>query len=84
MEKVRGMLSGARLAREFWAKLVDTACYLVNPSPTSTLIDKTPHEEWIGKKRPPINISKFLVMMLKCMFQGRMRVSWTMKLKNVS
>ena len=29
---------------------MDTTCYLVNRSPTSTLIDKTPQEVWTGKK----------------------------------
>jgi len=29
---------------------VDTACYLVNKSPSSALEDKTPQEVWIGKK----------------------------------
>eukprot|EP00253_Pinus_taeda_P015913 PITA_15913 len=38
------MLSGARLGQNFWAKAVDTACYLVNRSPSSALSDKTPQE----------------------------------------
>jgi hypothetical protein len=29
---------------------VDIACYLVNQSPTPTLVDKTLHEAWTGKK----------------------------------
>ena len=47
MEKARSMLSNARIGQEFWAKAVETACYLVNRSPTSTLIDKTPQEVWL-------------------------------------
>jgi hypothetical protein len=50
MEKERSMLSGARLEHEFWAIVVDTACSLKNQSPTSTRVDKTPHEVWSGKK----------------------------------
>eukprot|EP00253_Pinus_taeda_P005087 PITA_05087 len=44
------MLSGAGLGQEFWAEAVDTACYLVNRSPSSALEDKTPQEVWTGKK----------------------------------
>ena len=50
MEKERSMLSNVGIGHEFWAKAMDTACYLVNRSPTSTLIDKTPQEVWNGKK----------------------------------
>ena len=46
MESARSMLSGARLGQEFWAKAMDTTCYLVNRSPSSTLDDKTPQEVW--------------------------------------
>ena len=38
------------LGQEFWALVVDTACYLKNRSPTSTLVDKTPYEVWFGQK----------------------------------
>eukprot|EP00253_Pinus_taeda_P012191 PITA_12191 len=44
------MLSGARLGQEFWAEAVETACYLVNRSPSSTLEDKTLEEVWTSKK----------------------------------
>eukprot|EP00253_Pinus_taeda_P027342 PITA_27342 len=50
IERARSMLSGAGLGQEFWAEAVDTACYLVNRSPLSTLEDKTPQEVWTGKK----------------------------------
>ena len=50
MEKARSMLSSVGIGQEFWAEAVETACYLVNRSPTSTLIDKTPQEVWTGKK----------------------------------
>eukprot|EP00253_Pinus_taeda_P002828 PITA_02828 len=50
MERARSMLSGAGLGQEFWEEAVDTACYLVNKSPSSTLEDKTPQEVWTGKK----------------------------------
>eukprot|EP00253_Pinus_taeda_P021890 PITA_21890 len=44
------MLSGVGLGQEFWAKAMDTTCYLVNRSPSSVLEDKTPQEVWTGKK----------------------------------
>ena len=50
MEKERSILSGTGLGQEFWAEAVETACYLVNISPSSALEDKTPHEVWTGKK----------------------------------
>ena len=50
MEKARSMLSGAGLGQEFWALVVDTACYLKNRSPTSALVDKIPYEVWFGQK----------------------------------
>ena len=40
------MLNGVGLGQEFQAIAVDTACNLKNRSPTSTLVDKTPHEVW--------------------------------------
>ena len=49
MDKVRNMLSGAGLAQEFSAEAVDPARYLVNMSPSSTLVDMTPNEVWYGK-----------------------------------
>lgn len=50
MERERGILSGAGLGQEFCAEVVETACYLVNKSPSSVLEDKIPQEVWIGKK----------------------------------
>eukprot|EP00253_Pinus_taeda_P015414 PITA_15414 len=50
MESARSMLSGARLGQEFWVEAVETTCYLVNRSPSSSLEDKTPQEVWTGKK----------------------------------
>jgi transposase InsO family protein len=50
MNKERIMLSGVGLAQEFWVEAVDTTKYILNMSPSSTLIDNTPHEVWLGKK----------------------------------
>ena len=37
MENARSMLSGTGLGQEFWEEVVETACYLVNKSPSSML-----------------------------------------------
>jgi hypothetical protein len=50
MDKARSMLSGVGLAQELWVDVVDTTKYLVNMSPSSMLVDSTPHEVWFGKK----------------------------------
>eukprot|EP00253_Pinus_taeda_P007730 PITA_07730 len=44
MERARSMLSGAKLGQGFWVEAVETACYLVNRSPSLALEDKTPQE----------------------------------------
>jgi hypothetical protein len=50
MDKERSMLSDVGFAQEFWVEAVDTAKYLLNVSPSSVLVDTTPHEVWLGKK----------------------------------
>ena len=57
MEEARSMLSSAGIGQEFWAEAVETTCYLVNRSPTSTLIDKNQQEVWTSKK-PSIKCKK--------------------------
>ena len=59
VEKERSMLSGTGLGQEFWAEAVETACYLVNRSPSSALEDKTPHKVWNGKKPSLSNMRVF-------------------------
>eukprot|EP00253_Pinus_taeda_P034681 PITA_34681 len=46
MERARIMVSGVGLGQEFWVEAVETTCFLVNGSPSSTLEDKTPQEIW--------------------------------------
>jgi hypothetical protein len=50
MEKERNILSGVGLGHELWLEVVGIACYLVNRSLFSSLVEKTPHEVWIHKK----------------------------------
>lgn len=59
MERARSMLSGANLDRYFWSEAVSTACYLVNTSPCSAIVDKTRYEVWIGRN-PSISHLRFI------------------------
>jgi hypothetical protein len=49
MDKARSMLSGVGLTQELWVEAVDTKKYLLNMSPSSALINTTPHEVCWGK-----------------------------------
>ena len=49
MEKARSMLSDVGLSQDYWAETIDIACYVLNMSPMSTLVNKTPYEAWAGK-----------------------------------
>ena len=44
------MLNGARLGQKLWAGVVGIACYMLNRSPSSTLVHKTSREAWNSKK----------------------------------
>jgi hypothetical protein len=50
MEKARSLLSGVGLGPKLWVEAVGIACYLVNRSPSSTLVEKIPHEVCTSKK----------------------------------
>jgi hypothetical protein len=59
MDKARSMLSGVGIAQEFWAEAIETPRYLVNMSPSSTLVDTTPNEVWSGKNPSVEHIKVF-------------------------
>ncbi|RLM60992.1 retrotransposon protein, putative, Ty1-copia subclass [Panicum miliaceum] len=46
ISKARCMLSNARMSKRFWAEAANTACYLINRSPSIPLNKKTPIEVW--------------------------------------
>ena len=48
LERARCMLSNAGLSKCFWAETVNTACFLVNRSPSTVINFKTPEEVWSG------------------------------------
>ena len=43
------MLNDASLSQDYWAKAVDTACYVMNKLSMSDLVDKTCYEAWASK-----------------------------------
>ncbi|KAG8487895.1 hypothetical protein CXB51_018354 [Gossypium anomalum] len=49
LEKVRCMLSNARLGKKFWAEAVTYTCHLINRLPSAAINGKTPIEMWTGK-----------------------------------
>lgn len=48
--QARTMLLQANLLIGYWAEAINTANYILNLLPTSTLQGKTPHEMWTGRK----------------------------------
>jgi hypothetical protein len=60
MDKERSMLIGVGLVQELWTEAFDTTKSLLNMSPSSMLIDTTPHEVWSGKK-PSVSHLKVFV-----------------------
>ena len=47
---VRSMLKCKNLPMYFWAEAVKTAVYILNRSPTKSVIEATPYEKWRGRK----------------------------------
>jgi IS30 family transposase len=50
MDMVRSMLSCREVPKEFWPEAVNWAIYILNRSPTTTLIDITPEEACSNRK----------------------------------
>nr|GEV29091.1 retrovirus-related Pol polyprotein from transposon TNT 1-94 [Tanacetum cinerariifolium] len=49
LERARAMLATTSLGKPFWAEAIDTACYVINRSPSTAVELKTPMEMWTGK-----------------------------------
>ncbi|GKG15994.1 gag-pol polyprotein, partial [Tanacetum coccineum] len=49
LERARAMLATTSLGKSFWTKAVNTACYVINRSPSTAVKLKTPMEIWTGK-----------------------------------
>ncbi|GJU38495.1 retrovirus-related pol polyprotein from transposon TNT 1-94 [Tanacetum coccineum] len=54
LERARAMLATTSLGKSFWAEAVNTACYVINRSPSTAVELKTPMEMWTGN---PVNYS---------------------------
>nr|GEU52940.1 retrovirus-related Pol polyprotein from transposon TNT 1-94 [Tanacetum cinerariifolium] len=50
LNMVRSMLRTKKMPKEFWAKAVDCAVYLLNRCSSKSLYNKTPQEAWNGLK----------------------------------
>lgn len=50
LDMVRSMLKSKKLPKEFWAEAVQCAIYVQNRCPHASLEDKTPQENWSGRK----------------------------------
>ena len=49
LERARAMLGAASLEKSFWAEAVNTACYVINRSPSIAIELKTLMEMWTIK-----------------------------------
>ena len=62
-EFARSMLNEYDLPKYFWAKAVNTACYILNRVLIRSSLDKTPYELWHNKIP---NVGYFKVFCCKC------------------
>ena len=83
LKRARCLLSNVRLSRDFWAKAVNIACYLVNRSPSTAIDCKTPYEVLFGTPVDysflktfgcpaycHVNVGKLKPRSKKCIFLG--------------
>ena len=59
VETARSMMCHAKVPQKFWAEAVNTAVYLRNRSPTTSLNGTTPYESWYGVKPDVSNLKVF-------------------------
>ena len=64
LEKAQCMLSNVGLLKEFWAEVVNSACYLVNRSPLIPINYRTPKKMWSGSPSNYANLRIFLISRL--------------------
>ena len=59
----RTILCESQLSKYFWAKVVNTVCYILNRTLIRPIVRKTSYELWNDQK---INISYFHIFGCKC------------------
>ena len=72
-EMARTMLNENNLLKYFWAKVVNTSCYILNRILLRPILKKTPYELWKNKKP---NISYFKVFGCKMFYIKHQRQFW--------
>ncbi|KAH9648891.1 hypothetical protein KPL70_025781 [Citrus sinensis] len=72
MDKVRCMMIQAKLPKNLWAEILNTACYLVNLSPSTAIEFKTPFELWYGKQASYKDLKVFGCLSYAHISQGKL------------
>jgi hypothetical protein len=72
VEMARCMLKEKNLPRKFWAEAVSCAVYILNRSPTKSLMNITPHEAWYGSK-PDVSHLKVFGSIAYALVPGEIR-----------
>lgn len=51
IEMAKSMLHEKKLPKSYWAEAAYTVVYLINRCPTNAIWNKTPTEDWSGRKQ---------------------------------
>lgn len=68
----RALLKQRSMPAEFWGEAVTTAVFLLNRSPTKSLVGKTPYEAWHGRK-PAVQFLRTFGCLAYVKEQGHLR-----------
>ncbi|WVZ92733.1 hypothetical protein U9M48_038777 [Paspalum notatum var. saurae] len=70
VSKARCMLSNAGMGGQFWAEAANTACHLINRSPSNAIDKKTPMEFLVALVYAHVDNGKLEPRAAKCIFLG--------------
>ena len=68
IERVKCKLKIVKLSKAFWGEAAQTACYLINRSPSGPLNFEVPEKAWTRKEVFYSHLRVFLDVKLLCMF----------------